>query len=158
MFHVYRRDSKKQLSSKDPKFRIVYYSTLPYYYILFIILFKTYSYLQNIIMNTILFIYSFIIKNEHYIIQVMLLEPLSVKDAKLNIAELVKMLRKKKGLSQKELAEKLNLSRITISNLELSKNATLDTLLKVFQYLEILETFNAYVSEEIKNNQYNSLY
>lgn len=158
MFHVYRRDSKKQLSSKDPKFRIVYHSTLPYCYILFIILFKTYSYLQNVIMNTILFIYSFIIKNEHYIIQVMLLEPLSVKDAKLNIAELVKMLRKKKGLSQKELAEKLNLSRITISNLELSKNTTLDTLLKVFQYLEILETFNAYVSEEIKNNQYNSLY
>lgn len=88
----------------------------------------------------------------------MLLEPLSVKDVKLNIAELVKMLRKKQGLSQEELAEKLNLSRITISNLELSKNATLDTLLKVFQYLEILETFNAYVSEEIKNNQYNSLY
>jgi transcriptional regulator with XRE-family HTH domain len=88
----------------------------------------------------------------------MLLEPLSVKDVKLNIAELVKMLRKKQGLSQEELAEKLNLSRITISNLELSKNATLDTLLKVFQYLEILETFNAYISEEIKNNQYNSLY
>lgn len=109
-------------------------------------------------MNTILFIYSFISKNEHYIIQIMLLEPLSVKDVKLNIAELVKMLRKKQGLSQEELAEKLNLSRITISNLELSKNATLDTLLKVFQYLEILETFNAYISEEIKNNQYNSLY
>lgn len=88
----------------------------------------------------------------------MLIEPLSVKDVKINIAELVKMLRKKQGLSQEELAEKLNLSRITISNLELSKNTTLDTLLKVFQYLEILETFNAYVSEEIKNNQYNSLY
>lgn len=88
----------------------------------------------------------------------MLLEFLSVKDVKLNIAELVKMLRKKQGLSQEALAEKLNLSRITISNLELGKNATLDTLLKVFQHLEILETFNAYVSEEIKNNQYNSLY
>lgn len=88
----------------------------------------------------------------------MILDSLSVKDVKINIAELVKILRKKRGLSQDELAEKLNLSRITISNLELGKNATLDTLLKVFQYLDLLEAFNTYVGEEIKNNQYKSLY
>ena len=92
------------------------------------------------------------------IFKTMLLESLSVKDVKSNISELVKILRKKRGLSQDELAEKLNLSRITISNLELGKNATLDTLLKVFQYLEVLEAFNTYVSEEIKNNEYDSLY
>jgi transcriptional regulator with XRE-family HTH domain len=88
----------------------------------------------------------------------LLLESLSIKDVKVNIADLVKILRKKRGLSQEELAEQLNLSRITISNLELGKNATLDTLFKVFQYLEVLDTFNAYVIEEIKNNEYNSLY
>jgi len=88
----------------------------------------------------------------------MILDSLSVKDVKLNIAELVKMLRKRQQISQEELAEKLNLSRITISNLELGKNATLDTLLKVFQYLELMESLNNYIAEEIKNNQYNSLY
>lgn len=80
----------------------------------------------------------------------MMLGPLSVKDVKMNVAELVKILPKRRNLSQEELAEKLNLSRITISNLELGKNATLGTLFKVFQYLEILDTFNTCVAEETK--------
>ena len=43
---------------------------------------------------------------------------LKIKDVKSEIGQLVKSLRKKQKLSQQELAEQLDLSRITIQNLE----------------------------------------
>jgi transcriptional regulator with XRE-family HTH domain len=88
----------------------------------------------------------------------MLFEILTIKDVKTDLGKLTKVLRKKQKLSQDELADLLNMSRITIQNLESGKNVTTDTLLKVFQHFDVLEKFNHFVLEEIKNNSYKSLY
>ena len=83
---------------------------------------------------------------------------LSVKTVKDNVGILVKTLRNRENLSQEQLAEKLSMSRITIQNLESGKNPTMDTLLKVLQYFDLLESFNQYVNSEIQNNSQQSLY
>ena len=57
----------------------------------------------------------------------MLAGNLKIKDVKTEIGQLVKSLHKKQKLSQQELAEQLDLSRITIQNLESGKNFTIDT-------------------------------
>lgn len=88
----------------------------------------------------------------------MLFETLTIKDIKIKTGNLVKLLRKKENLSQDQLAVMLDLSRITIQNLESGKNITLDTLLKVFQHFDILEKFDHFVDDEIKNRNYSSLY
>jgi transcriptional regulator with XRE-family HTH domain len=88
----------------------------------------------------------------------MLFETLKIKDVKTELGKWVKMLRKKQNLSQDQLADLLNMSRITIQNLEAGKNITIDTLLKVLQHFDALEKFNEFVQEEIKNNSYKSLY
>jgi transcriptional regulator with XRE-family HTH domain len=80
----------------------------------------------------------------------MLFEILTIKDVKTVLGKLTKVLRKKQKLSQDELADLLNMSRITIQNLESGKNVTTDTLLKVFQHFNILEKFNHFMQEEIK--------
>ena len=56
----------------------------------------------------------------------------------------LKELREKKGLSQEELAQKSQVSRVTISNLETGKqrNITSETLMKLSSALdEPLDTF-----------------
>jgi transcriptional regulator with XRE-family HTH domain len=88
----------------------------------------------------------------------MLFEILTIKNVKTDLGKLTKVLRKKQKLSQDELADLLNMSRITIQNLESGKNVTTDTLLKVFQHFDVLEKFNHFMQEEIKNNSYKSLY
>lgn len=88
----------------------------------------------------------------------MLFETLTIKDVKTDLGKWVKVVRKKQNLSQDQLADLLNMSRITIQNLEAGKNITIDTLLKVFQYFDALEKFNDFVQQEIKNDSYKSLY
>jgi transcriptional regulator with XRE-family HTH domain len=87
-----------------------------------------------------------------------MLDNLNIKDVKLQIGQLVKILRKKERLTQNQLGEKLDLSRITVQNLESGKNATLDTLLKVLQYFDKLQAFQDNIDNEISNNNYESLY
>ncbi|HTM65524.1 MAG TPA: helix-turn-helix transcriptional regulator [Flavipsychrobacter sp.] len=87
----------------------------------------------------------------------MLSDP-GIKDIKVKLGELVKLLRKKKGLSQESLGNQLNLSRITIQNLESGKNATLDTLLIVMQHFGLLNVFYDMLEGQTNNNNYDSLY
>jgi len=54
----------------------------------------------------------------------MIFETLKIKDLKIGIGKLVKMLRKQNNLTQNDLAEALDLSRLTIQNLEAGKNYT----------------------------------
>jgi transcriptional regulator with XRE-family HTH domain len=82
----------------------------------------------------------------------------TVKDVKLQVGLLVKTLRNQASLTQEQLAEKLSLSRVTIQNLESGQNPTMDTLLKVLQYFDLLGSFNSYIETEIQNNNQQSLY
>lgn len=82
-----------------------------------------------------------------------------IKDVKLEIGTLIKSSRKKRNISQRALADQLDLSRVTIQNLESGKNFTIDTLLKALQYFELLEELNQVLVDK-KNERENltSLY
>lgn len=84
---------------------------------------------------------------------------LKIKDVKSEIAQLVKSYRKQQKLSQQELAAQLELSRITIQNLESGKNFTIDTLLKVFNHFDVLVGFNQFLMDKRnETEQMTSLY
>jgi transcriptional regulator with XRE-family HTH domain len=87
-----------------------------------------------------------------------MLSNINIKDVKIRLGDLVKILRKKEKLTQEELGGKLALSRITIQNLESGKNATMDTVFTVLQYFGMLDNFNELIKSEITNNSYESLY
>jgi transcriptional regulator with XRE-family HTH domain len=87
-----------------------------------------------------------------------MLQVVSIKAIKLRIGQLVRLLRKRDGLTQQQLAEKLGLSRITVKNLELGQNATLDTLFKALQYFDMLEELDRYFTGETEKRKYKSLY
>lgn len=65
-------------------------------------------------------------------------ETIEIKDVKVELGKLLKVLRKREKLSQIELAKRLNVSRTTIQNIELGKNFTADTFLKVLRELDLL--------------------
>ena len=84
---------------------------------------------------------------------------IKIKDVKSEIGQLVKSYRKEQKLSQQELAELLELSRITIQNLESGKNFTIDTLLKVFNHFDLLVGFNQFlIDKRNEKEQLTSLY
>ena len=84
---------------------------------------------------------------------------LKIKDVKSEIAQLVKSYRKQQKLTQQELADQLELSRITIQNLESGKNFTIDTLLKVFNHFDVLVGFNQFLMDKRnETEQLTSLY
>jgi hypothetical protein len=57
------------------------------------------------------------------------------------------------------LAAQLELSRITIQNLESGKNFTIDTLLKVFNHFDAMVGFNQFLMDKRnENEQMTSLY
>ncbi|QEH40926.1 helix-turn-helix domain-containing protein [Chitinophaga sp. XS-30] len=88
----------------------------------------------------------------------MKLNELTVYDVKSQIAKLSRTLRGFEGISQDQLAEQLNMSRITIQNLERPKNVTLDTFLKVLQHFDLLEKFDAFIAENIADKNVTPLY
>ena len=84
---------------------------------------------------------------------------LKIKDVKSEIGLLVKSYRKEQKLSQQELAELLELSRITIQNLESGKNFTIDTLLKVFNHFGLLVGLNQFlIVKRNEKEEFTSLY
>lgn len=84
---------------------------------------------------------------------------LKIKDVKSELGQLVKSYRKREKLSRQELADKLELSRITIQNLESGKNFTIDTLLKVLQHFDLLVAFNDFLKgKRSENEDVESLY
>jgi len=87
-----------------------------------------------------------------------MLNNINIKSVKVKTGDLLKLLRKRAGVTQEQLGEQLGLSRITIQNIESGKNATMDTLLKVLQHWDMLGSFYGYVEQEIYNNSHESLY
>lgn len=79
---------------------------------------------------------------------------LKISEVKLTIGETVKVMRKKNKLSRQELADLLDVSRMTIQNVEGGKNFTIDTLLKVLQHFDEMEALYllfAERKEQLKN-------
>ena len=70
-----------------------------------------------------------------------------IKDIKNELGDLVKALRKQRGLSQTQLAKSLDVSRTTIQNLELGKNFTVDTILKVFKEMDLLKQLEIEITQ-----------
>ncbi len=70
-------------------------------------------------------------------------DTIEIKDVKRELGVLVKALRKQRGLSQLQLAKSLDVSRTTIQNLELGKNFTVDTILKVMKEMDLLTQLNS---------------
>lgn len=83
---------------------------------------------------------------------------LKITDIKKQLADMVLAMRTKHAISQAQLAENIGVSRITIQNIEASKNVTLDTLLKVLQYFDLLEKFNLFLKDETNSASIPSLY
>jgi transcriptional regulator with XRE-family HTH domain len=76
-----------------------------------------------------------------------------IKDVKLSFGNYVKSLRKRHSVTQHVLAEQLGVSRITIQNLESGKNFTIDTLLKVLQYFDVLDDLNKWIMNKTTENE-----
>ena len=72
----------------------------------------------------------------------------TIKDIKTNLGNWCKQLRKSEKLTQKQLANELALSPLTISKLENGENPTIETLLKVLQYFDKLRSLNEYVESQ----------
>jgi transcriptional regulator with XRE-family HTH domain len=83
----------------------------------------------------------------------MLFNEIKIKDVKIKSGQLVKTLRKNAKLSQEELAELLNLSRLTIQNLESGKNFTIDSFLKVMQHFELLDVVYKLLEDKIDEQE-----
>ena len=64
---------------------------------------------------------------------------IEIKDAKQEIGQVIKIVRKRRKLTQIELAKSLDVSRNTIQNLESGKNFTIDTLFKVLKEFDLLD-------------------
>ena len=82
----------------------------------------------------------------------------NIKDVKLKIGDWCKQKRLLFGLSQYELAQVLDMSRLTIRKLEEGKNVTLDTLLKVVNHFDMLDNVYKIIDTDISSNNINSLY
>ncbi len=78
-----------------------------------------------------------------------------VSDVKIEIGRLIKKMRAHRKLTQEELAKRLNLSRITIQNIERGNNFTIDTYLLVLQYFDEMGSFNEYI--KAKMDDYNEI-
>jgi len=82
-----------------------------------------------------------------------------VSDVKINIGTLIKKMRAKRKLTQEDLAKRLNLSRITIQNIERGNNFTIDTYPLIFQYFDEIESFNEYIKSKVDDyNEIKSIY
>lgn len=82
-------------------------------------------------------------------------DTVEIKDIKNELGILVKVLRKQRGLSQIQLANSMDVSRTTIQNLELGKNFTVDTILKVLKEMDLLEQLKSEITQ-VKGHVINS--
>jgi transcriptional regulator with XRE-family HTH domain len=69
-------------------------------------------------------------------------EQVKIKDVKTEIGQFVRVIRKRHDLTQEELAQLLNISRITVQNF------TIDTLLKVLEHFDLLKELNTLVKDK----------
>lgn len=84
---------------------------------------------------------------------------LKIKDVRIEAGTWIKLLRKNAGLSQQELADLLELSRMTIQKMETGHNFTIDTFLLVLQHFDQLHALQDFLaSRKSEQEQLRSLY
>ena len=84
---------------------------------------------------------------------------IEIKDAKQEIGQVIKIVRKRRKLTQIDLAKSLDVSRNTIQNLESGKNFTIDTLFKILKEFDLLDKVYDEILEAKKEiKQTKSLY
>ncbi len=82
-----------------------------------------------------------------------------ISDVKNDLGCLIKKMRTDRKLSQEELAKRLNLSRITIQNIERGNNFTIETFLLLLQYFNEIESYSDYIKSKLEdNNHIKSIY
>jgi DNA-binding XRE family transcriptional regulator len=79
------------------------------------------------------------------------LVPIRIHDVKKEVGQWVKKMRTSRKLTQIELAERLNLSRLTIQNIEHGNNFTIDTLLLILQHFDALASFREFVQNKMED-------
>lgn len=87
-----------------------------------------------------------------------MIDAVTIKDVKLQLGELCKLKRQSYEMSQEDLASALDISRYTIQKFENGKNATLDTVLKIANHFDLLETLYKSLKDLQDANDLNSLY
>jgi len=75
--------------------------------------------------------------------------PIRVHDVKKDLGSLIKKMRVKRKLTQEALAQSLNLSRITIQNIERGKNFTIDTYLLILQHFDEIASLNDFIKAKL---------
>ncbi|WP_435255264.1 helix-turn-helix domain-containing protein [Tenacibaculum sp. A30] len=87
-----------------------------------------------------------------------MIDAVTIKDVKLQLGELCKQKRQNYEMSQQDLAEALGISRYTIQKFENGKNATLDTVLKIANHFDLLNSLYQALKDIEKSNDINSMY
>ena len=88
-----------------------------------------------------------------------MLEFVTIKNVQQSVGIWCKQLRKTEKMTQKQLADELAISPITISKLENGENATLETVLKVLQYFDEMNAVYQFVQNKTAQlNDNESLY
>ncbi len=84
---------------------------------------------------------------------------IKIDDVKKEMGIFAKTLRKREKLSQKALAERLNISRLTIQNMESGRNFTIDTFLLVMEHFQKLNELNSWFkARRLEQEDIRSLY
>lgn len=87
-----------------------------------------------------------------------MLDIITIKEVKIKIGEWCKQKRQSYELSQEELAAALDMSRITIVKVESGKNVTIDTLLKIANHFDGLQTIYDLLKQNNDDSNIKSLY
>lgn len=87
-----------------------------------------------------------------------MIDAVTIKEVKLQLGALCKQKRQSYQMSQEDLADALGLSRFTIQKFENGKNATIDTVLKIANHFDLLESLYQALKNLELNNDINSLY
>jgi transcriptional regulator with XRE-family HTH domain len=86
-----------------------------------------------------------------------MLNIVTIKDVKIKVGDWCRQKRQEYEMSQDELARELDMSRVTIQQLESGNNVTLDTLLKVANHFNSLPDIYKFFENGISENP-DSLY
>lgn len=87
-----------------------------------------------------------------------MIDPVSIKDIKLQLGQVCKQKRQHYDMTQDDLAEALGISRYTIQKFENGKNATLDTVLKIANHFDLLTNLYQGLKAIETSNDINTLY